>query len=106
MHARWRNKSAAERSEVARKLRRAKGRKHALVTLRALGLPKFARICASYTRKLGRKLTPAEIAHIRIIHRDEIMATAYGEPWPKKPRVTPVGTWTYKGLDSPSKYVC
>ena len=63
-------------------MRRVKGVRHAHVTLRSLGHFKFMRLCKYYTRLWKHKLTPKELAHIRAIHKEEILATAIGWPWP------------------------
>jgi hypothetical protein len=69
-------------------MRACKGAKHAHVTLRAIGHFAYLRIVKRYTRQLGRKLTPAELAHIRAVHADEIAASCIGQPWPKKQRAS------------------
>ena len=87
-HKRWAYTTVAERHEVGRRLRRQKGAKHAHVTQFAIGHHAFMRLCWRYQRQFGRKLTPAERAHIRVVHAEEIAKTAVGWPWVKKPRVS------------------
>ena len=87
-YKRWAHVSAADRSAFGKWLRRKKGNKHAMFTLRYIGNQKFMCLCMRYQRKYGRKLTPAERAWIKAIHAQEIAASSAGWPWPKKPRVS------------------
>lgn len=85
-HSRWTGIPWSERSKIGKRLRRQKGNKHALVTLRSMGHFAFMRLCYRYQRKYRRKLTPAERNWIRAVHAEEINASRVGWPWEKKPR--------------------
>jgi hypothetical protein len=82
-------------SERGKYMRRCKGARHSHETKRAIGDYHFMHLVRwTYMRRLGRKLTPAELAWVRATHKDEIAASCKGERWVKKPRVTAPGTWT------------
>jgi hypothetical protein len=92
---RWAKVSKDVRIAYARYMRACKGAKHSHETKRAIGHYHFMHLVRwSYMRRLGRKLTPAELAWVRATHAEEIAAHAVGVPWVKKPRVTAPGTWT------------
>ena len=73
-------------SEHGRYMRSCKAAKHAHVTQRYTGHFTFMNLCKRYTKLLRHKLTPAELSHIRVTHKDEIAASSVGQPWPKKPK--------------------
>ena len=79
--------SAGQKSAWGKRLRYSKGRRHGHVTQRANGHYCFKNICKRYKKRLGRELRPAELAHIRAAHAEEIEKAKIGAPWEKRPRV-------------------
>jgi hypothetical protein len=67
--------SATERSQLGRYLRRAKGAKHAHVTLCSIGHYCYMRYCRYYRKLLQRPLTPLDKAYIRNKHSADIIAS-------------------------------